>query len=135
MCPFWLCNYLNLERERERDRERERESTRERESAPEREGELVAFLMSCDCYCSVVFLTVPWVGLQCVIVVFSDHTNFFLVLLYRGNEKSVVHFLNTMNSHSGFVLFVCIVALRPKSTAMVMAGRSVHLTTLFPGQA
>ena len=31
---------------------------------------------------------------------------------------------------------VCLfVALRPKSTAMVMAGRSVHLTTLFPGQA
>ena len=34
-----------------------------------------------------------------------------------------------------FVLFVCFVALRPKSTAMVIAGRSVHLTTLFPGQA
>ena len=32
-------------------------------------------------------------------------------------------------------LFVCIVALRPKSTAMVISGRSVHLTTLFPGQA
>ena len=32
-------------------------------------------------------------------------------------------------------LFVCFVALRPKSTAMVMAGRSVRLTTLFPGQA
>ena len=31
--------------------------------------------------------------------------------------------------------FVCFVALRPKSTAMVIAGRSVHLTTLFPGQA
>ena len=30
--------------------------------------------------------------------------------------------------------FVCFVALRPKSTAMVMRGRSVHLTTLFPGQ-
>ena len=27
------------------------------------------------------------------------------------------------------------VALRPKSTTMVIAGRSVHLTTLFPGQA
>ena len=27
------------------------------------------------------------------------------------------------------------VALRPKSTAMVIAVRSVHLTTLFPGQA
>ena len=33
------------------------------------------------------------------------------------------------------LLFVCIVALRPKSTAKVMARRSVHLTTLFPGQA
>ena len=32
-------------------------------------------------------------------------------------------------------LFVCFVALRPKSTAMVMTGRSVHLTTLFPGPA
>ena len=33
-------------------------------------------------------------------------------------------------------LFICLfVALRPKSTAMVIAGRSVHLTTLFPRQA
>ena len=28
--------------------------------------------------------------------------------------------------------FVCFVALRPKLTAMVKVGRSVHLTTLFP---
>ena len=34
-----------------------------------------------------------------------------------------------------YVLKVCFVALRPKSTAMVMARLSVHLTTLFPGQA
>ena len=33
------------------------------------------------------------------------------------------------------ILFVCFVALRPKSTAMVITGRLVHLTTLFPGQA
>ena len=33
-----------------------------------------------------------------------------------------------------FCLFV-FVALRPMSTAMVIAGRLVHLTTLFPGQA
>ena len=33
------------------------------------------------------------------------------------------------------VNFVCFVALRPESTAMVMAGLSVHLTTFFPGQA
>ena len=31
-------------------------------------------------------------------------------------------------------VFVCFVALRPKSTAMVMAGQSGHLTTLIPGQ-
>ena len=39
-------------------------------------------------------------------------------------------------SSAAFVIgFVCFVALRPKSTAMVIAGRSVHLTTLFPLQA
>ena len=31
--------------------------------------------------------------------------------------------------------FFCFLALRLKSTAMVMAGHSVHLTLLFPGQA
>ena len=36
---------------------------------------------------------------------------------------------------TSFWLLVGFVALRPKSTAMVIAGRSVHLTTLFPGQA
>ena len=37
----------------------------------------------------------------------------------------------------GRELFVLLsfVALRPMSTAMVIVGRSVHLTTLFPGQA
>ena len=34
-----------------------------------------------------------------------------------------------------YLPFVCFVALSPKSTAMVMVGRSVHLTTLFPGLA
>ena len=38
-------------------------------------------------------------------------------------------------SNFAFVFFVCFVALRPKSTAMVIVGRSVHLTTLFSGQA
>ena len=36
---------------------------------------------------------------------------------------------------SMMLLFVCFVALPPKSTAMVIVGRSVHLTTLFRGQA
>ena len=33
-----------------------------------------------------------------------------------------------------FIKFVVFVALRPKSTAMVKAGQSVHISTLFPGQ-
>ena len=37
-----------------------------------------------------------------------------------------------INKEKMFCLFV---ALRPKSTAMIIAGRSVHLTTPFPGQA
>ena len=36
---------------------------------------------------------------------------------------------------SRLLLDFCFVALRPMSTAMVIAGRSVLLTTLFPGQA
>ena len=47
---------------------------------------------------------------------------------------------NGLTSWLLFVIFIVLfcfvfVALRPKSTAMVIAGRSVHLTTLFPGQA
>ena len=44
------------------------------------------------------------------------------------------HPLNFLIKSRFNVCFVCLVALRPKSTAMVMAGRSVHLTTLFSGQ-
>ena len=36
---------------------------------------------------------------------------------------------------TAMVLFVCFVALRHKSTATVIVGQSVHLTTPFPGQA
>ena len=47
----------------------------------------------------------------------------------QSSSLYVEHILYDM-----FCLFV-FVALRPKSTAMVITGRSVHLTTLFPGQA
>ena len=50
------------------------------------------------------------------------------MVIYFINSKELLEILI-------LVLFVCFVALRPKSTAMVIAGRSVHLTTLFPGQA
>ena len=42
---------------------------------------------------------------------------------------------DTIKKQHSYVLFFVFVALRPKSTAMVIAGRSVHITTLFPGQA
>ena len=48
------------------------------------------------------------------------------------DDKS--HDCNSKEQMTKVVLFV-FVALRPMSTAMVIAGRSVHLTTLFPGQA
>ena len=53
-----------------------------------------------------------------------------LVHFIKGSV-SVVNCSITLQS----VFFVCFVALRSRSTAMVMGGRSVHLTTLFPGQA
>ena len=40
-----------------------------------------------------------------------------------------------LKKYGCFACLFCFVALRPKSTAKVMAGQSVHLTTLFPGQA
>ena len=48
---------------------------------------------------------------------------------------SVCPFACNTHNHLANGLFVCFVALRPKSTAMAMAERSVHLTTLFPWQA
>ena len=58
-----------------------------------------------------------------------------LILTAQVAETSLVHY-TASDVHCTFVcLFVCLFALRPMSTAMVIAGRSVHLTTLFPGQA
>ena len=51
---------------------------------------------------------------------------FMLCIAFTLSNNNLAHF-----HHFCFVF----VALRPMSTAMVIAGRSVHLTTLFPGQA
>ena len=60
-----------------------------------------------------------------------------LLLRVRQDKKSKVRndadLLLTVRPNKN--LFFCFVALRPMSTAMVIAGWSVHLTTLFPGQA
>ena len=59
---------------------------------------------------------------------------------YDGQLKQQIFYIFTFIPLSNFPNFdfVCLfvfVALRPMSTAMVIAGRSVHLTTHFPGQA
>ena len=38
---------------------------------------LIVFLMSCNSQCFVTLLAVPWVGLRCVTVVFTDHTHLY----------------------------------------------------------
>ena len=68
--------------------------------------------------------------------IFWDISNKYKVMLKTCVPSYLVgdstfHYFHTLC----ICLFVCFVALRPKSTAMVMAGRSVHLASLFPGQA
>ena len=53
----------------------------------------------------------------------------------RGCTFAHVYTQCRPRSEAVYCWLVGFVALRPKSTAMVIAGRSVHLTTLFPGQA
>ena len=48
-------------------------------------------------------------------------------------HRSMSSFISPLDIDSCWL--VGFVALRPKSTAMVIVGWSVHLTTLFPGQA
>ena len=52
-------------------------------------------------------------------------------LMLSNISHSFVQFLNRLVLHSYQIHTSCFVALRPKSTAMIMAGLSVHLTTLF----
>ena len=69
------------------------------------------------------------------------HSLFAVMLLFkvRQNEQYRIDFPWSVFVQSPrvvvVVVVVVLVALRPMSTAMVIAGRSVHLTTLFPGQA
>ena len=74
--------------------------------------------MSRDCCVALPHDVKEFFSSVCECIFFPDHTNLL--------------FLQEPNIH---VCLFCFVALRPKSTAMVIAGRSVDLTTLFPGQA
>ena len=59
LCPFQFCNHLEEE---------------------ERDGYFAFIVLRMPCYLlmSCDFLTVPWVGLRCVFVVFRDHTHLLL---------------------------------------------------------
>ena len=57
-----------------------------------------------------------------------------MIPTYSSFEVNTI-FNSTLPLLAVLFLFLCFVALRPKSTDMVMAGQSVQLTTLFPGQA
>ena len=59
----------------------------------------------------------------------------FIDALWLHNGKGLTLWFLFVMSHCVVVVVVVLVALRPMSTALVIAGRSVHLTTLFPGQA
>ena len=59
-----------------------------------RKRELVALLLlSYICLVTVnvlwFYLTVPWAGLQCVIVVYPDHTHFYFVVRASSRAESL----------------------------------------------
>ena len=53
----------------------------------ERGGLVALLLMSCGCVVAIgvlwLFLAVPWVGLQYVIVIFPDHTHLLFAQYYK----------------------------------------------------
>ena len=92
-------------------------------------------IISDCCYCvSLTFTRV------CSNVSDFNNRNYFLTakLLKQGYRFHKIRIAFSLFYQRHLELIVkdfCFVALRPKSTAMVIAGRSVHLTPLFPGQA
>ena len=46
-------------------------------------------IVTVDVLC--LFLTVPWIGLQCVIVVFPDHIHLLLYMYMYSNDRSKCH--------------------------------------------
>ena len=80
----------------------------------------------------------------------NDRRSYFMINLHEsmgpGQDRALYHdilpdcyisknFYELITDFLDSCFCLLFVALRPKSTAMVIAGRSVHLTTLFPGQA
>ena len=75
--------------------------------------------------CQIKNRSVNWFGL-------TKLNNAIRGMCGRKNTRPFPAILGKAPGQNCLFVFV---ALRPKSTAMVIAGRSGHLTTLFPGQA
>ena len=52
---------------------------------------LIVFMLSCDCWCCVIFLAVLWVSLQCVIVAFPYQTDFFRMFSLHLMKYNGIH--------------------------------------------
>ena len=76
-----------------------------------------------------------WCHMQFVIVIFPNHTQLLFLGVIHANSDGFGKSAHLLSLVLAIVCLFVFVALRPMSTAMVIAGRSVHLTTLFPGQA
>ena len=93
------------------------------------------------CFCFYTDLSLQLQELR--ILVDYDENGYLLQIFTKCMQDRPTLFLEVIQRHNRnvsqlvytLILFVCFVALRPKSAAMVMLGGSVHLTTLFPGQA
>ena len=55
--------------------------------------------------------------------------------MFPGKPGKHFYHLTKFGFNKTIIACTSVFVLLPKSTAMVIAGRSVHLTTLFPGQA
>ena len=80
-----------------------------------------------------MYTVLQWTSLHNV-TKYVNHKWFIHFKAWRYVTQHHMTSYDKKNPH-GFEVSVCFVALRLKSTAMVMAGQSVHLTTLYPGQA
>ena len=71
-----------------------------------RKRNIVVLLLLSYYYVLWLFLTVPWVGLQCLIVVFPDHTGFVFYMQYTDggqNYSSLSFFLYVLTSEAQWV--------------------------------
>ena len=80
LCPFWFCGHLEEE-------ERTGYFAAAAVILKRRRGLVTLLLLSCRCVVAVgvlwLFLAVPWVGLQYVIVIFTDHTHLLFAIFQK----------------------------------------------------